>query len=118
MDLWYEEIYEGAWVPGAPERKGFYLKVRLDDPFQGPGSYRAAAVFSRSSTASKANDYFYGADACQVSVQGDDEGGILGTFECTVPHKSGTGSASVTGEFACGQTAINGPQIIRLPRAD
>lgn len=114
LELHYSEIIQGAFLAGDPELKGLELSVYAK-PFTGAGSYTAEGFFSKSSEARKAHDAWFGKDACGVDVQDDGALGLKGTFHCnSVAHASGGSPVAITGEFACGMNAIDGPLIIRL----
>lgn len=114
LELHYSEIIQGAFLAGEPELKGLELSVYAA-PFTGPGSYTAEGFFSKSSAARKAKDAWFGKTACGVDVQDDGSRGLKGTFVCSSIAHYGTGSpVAVSGAFACGVNAVDGPLIIRL----
>jgi len=115
LALQYSEIFKGAFTTSETSDMGIEFQL-YTKPFTGAGTYKAEASFSPSTAARSQGELYAASDACSMTVQGDGQGGLTGTFRCaSLPNKNGTASVTASGEFACGNTAIDGPMIVRMP---
>ncbi|MEZ4462866.1 MAG: hypothetical protein R3E66_24690 [bacterium] len=112
LEVSFAEIYRGGFAVGDPENIGRRAVIDIRD-YRGPGTYTANGFFSESSAQREKNDYYYGTDACTMTVRESDHHGIAGEITCDIPNKSLPRNIRMTGTFACGMDAMS-VQIIKL----
>lgn len=116
FDIRFDDIDHAALTASQPFKKGASISVYIRD-FQGPGTYRAEASFTRSETrplaggAVTASPRYAQPNVCSVVVSAagsKKEDGLRGTFECPTVKSASGAAIGITGEFLSKGTAIGG----------
>ena len=112
LEIELTELVHSSFVvdPSDPTRAGNRLEVFIPRHYTGAGDYTAEASYSPSSVAAAAGRFYSTRDACAVHVASD--GGITGTFDCTLASQAGA-SVAITGTFACPGTDRDSPNFAR-----
>lgn len=88
--------------------------IRIDG-FRGPGAYLATVRYTPSEPDQLAGRIYAKKSGCAIDVASGEQGGIRGAISCaSVPSAKDGSVVAITGEFACGGTALS-PILCRLP---